>query len=234
MYKFIGKHGQMYKFNTNLIKLNYKCKTDEFEAGTNKCSNGENNNIKVIKSINELHSIIDKKYGFINTDLKGATPTLANKVYHSLDSFCIDYPTVSENINSLTVSEIKDSPYAQTTDDGDITLDKNWFQKSNVLISSLKEDCESGFHVIGGDSVEAMITHELGHVLLGWMKENVDGFDNWLSKNEKELSKVSKYASVDNHEAFAEAFCSMQYTPVDKQLPIIKQFKEYLQNNIKR
>lgn len=42
MYKFIGKNQQMYEFDTPVIKFNYKCKTDEFEAGTNKCGDNEN------------------------------------------------------------------------------------------------------------------------------------------------------------------------------------------------
>ena len=177
---------------------------------------------------------MDKKYNWINTDLKGCTPFLATKVVNSIDSFGKLYPKIIENINSLTVSIIKDSPYAMTTDDNDITLDQNWFQKSRLLEESLKEDVESGFHVIGCESVEAMITHELGHVVLGYMKENVDGFDDWLKENLPELSKISKYALVDDHEAFAEAFCSLHHTPTEEQLPIIKKFGSYLKSNINK
>lgn len=32
----------MYEFDIPVIKFNYKCKTDEFEAGTNKCGDNEN------------------------------------------------------------------------------------------------------------------------------------------------------------------------------------------------
>ena len=32
----------MYEFDIPVIKFNYKCKTGEFEAGTNKCGDNEN------------------------------------------------------------------------------------------------------------------------------------------------------------------------------------------------
>lgn len=238
MYKFIGYPGNMYEIQ---IKLNANCSNEEKggRTGPGSCGGSKpyiksEDKFSKTMSIQEIEKYMSEKYDYIILDLKGCTPTLATKVAKSVDNFATNYKEVSYNINTITVSKIEDSPYAMTDDNNNITLDQNWFQKTKLLEESLKDDVDSGFHVVGCDSVEALVTHELGHVLLGYMKENIKGFDSWLQENLNELQKISKYAMVDDHEAFAEAFCSMKHTPLEKQLPIIKKYADYVNRSLNK
>jgi len=138
---------------------------------------------------------------------------------HTYAQYAIDVNSL--RINSKLVSHQARSPF--------ITA------HPNELDGHLKANVESGFHPIGCDNFESVVTHELGHAL-EMNSKNKNGFaDKLKALNEanKEVVGLSEYSKYGNskgvyHERFAEAFASLHHTPVEKQCAFVKDLKKFL------
>jgi thioredoxin reductase len=113
----------------------------------------------------------------------------------------------------------------------------------------MAESANDGFSVKAGasDPWGYTVTHEFGHVIEAAIAFPVHppsrevGYpwiNAWLGLGTnpdmlKWWFDVSKYGSINSHEAFAENFASMEYTPPKDQTPATKRFAEILPAKLK-
>jgi hypothetical protein len=126
------------------------------------------------------------------------------------------------------------STWAHATLDGTrIGLNPKWYGDPSGYMQSLKYSVESGWHPVGTDNFESVLTHEFGHQVENWLLSQntttfrdvvtVDGFGIvsdtvglWNNSNSP-TKKLSGYAVTTNNdyrkaEGWAEAFATFYHT----------------------
>lgn len=106
-----------------------------------------------------------------------------------------------------------------------------WVKRYNRLSKLLKIEEEKGWYVLGGNSINSLVTHEFGHHLYDFLKKNElqhsfsQIFSDLYSKYDKNFetyltNNLSRYSSTDIFEFFAEAFTEYIHNPSPR--PIAK------------
>jgi hypothetical protein len=138
-----------------------------------------------------------------------------------------------------------------------IYLNPRYYSDPEKFQKTLKESVEKGFHPIGCDTPESVLTHEFGHCVYEHYKDaNRQTLIPFVEKagyasygfgtvagtvaawgKEQNARGLSTYAKptvkawgqdTDRDERWAEAFASLHHTPEDKQVKIVKNMGKLL------
>jgi hypothetical protein len=186
---------------------------------------------------------------FTGMDMKAVQPTL--RQFRQLAG---EYPDVAKRIKYIGVysdktkitkafgremsMEIREKAYAHAgwvwKNPRDFTagrsyyigLNTNWYGNATALKKSLKKGVRVGWHAKGCDSIESLFTHEFGHHVETWLKDQSKVFSPYLKadglghvrdtvnlwqKNHKATKSLCRYALTSEGEAFAEGFASLKH-----------------------
>lgn len=144
----------------------------------------------------------------------------------------------SRDLRDAFTPKGKNGAYA-VHDIGTVTLNDRWFGDDAKFRENLTAQVKSGYHPVGCDTPESVVTHEMGHLLFEQMDEKGDErsakIDDLVRQAAKsgELGKVSRYAMQgiledDLEEAKAEIFASIHHTPESDQQPLVKEVAKIL------
>ena len=231
------------------IKLNYNCPDSE-KNGTGPGSCGGNKPSDSLENFKlgdkPTKSRPTNPDRFVETKLSNnIVPELSNKIKSVVSNAYKNIPEL--NGTPLTTKNVSEKEYPELKnafaahDSNNIYLNDKYFSDIRKMEQKLSKEVESGFHPKGCNTVESIITHELGHLLFDGMA--IRGDEKWdkiseviqESKESGELGKVSKYALSEAgngklSEAASEIFASIFHTKEEEQEPVVKKVKDILFN----
>lgn len=160
------------------------------------------------------------------------------------------YPQLKGQFAGLGIDEKGASTYASCyVHSGLINVNTSYFGKLSKIAESYDADVKLNWHPKGTDW-KSIITHEIGHAIDGFLSRNGYGTitNSYNIKNAsvemrrkvlKELkltkknisSEVSRYASKNDAEFFAECFA--EYFDSDNPRPVAKKFGEIIEEWMK-
>lgn len=233
----------------SFMKLNYKC---EFNGTDNKCDLSELENFS-LGTPKVTKPVTISPTQFIETDLTKLTDkSLTKNITDLVHKTTNDIPEIHGipfTVQVLSGKEFRlksgslqdDSSYA-AHDTGKLYLNEEFFNNKGKAEKYLKKDELSGFHPTGCNTLESIISHEMGHIVFTRLNETVSDksieIDNIIRKSYEsgELGKVSRYAELsakegDFKEAEAEIFASIYHTPEKDQEPVVKTIAKILKTN---
>jgi hypothetical protein len=195
-----------------------------------------------------------QRYPHIDFDFKGMHPDAINPTLVQFAKLAEDYPQVVDRLeyiggyqrvaapsSSQGFSGDASNVYAHASRDGKrIGLNPRHYRDAKKLTASLENDLASGFHVKGGASIEAVLTHEFGHQVQNWLQSvpsniaafptvSVDGSgivattaSRW-GRTHKATKALSGYATHNKEEGWAEAFTAQYHAPASvKRMAYVK------------
>ena len=183
--------------------------------------------------------LVEFKLGRLDNKSSTAISEHVNKIVDSspdLKKVAIDVK-VSDLREHLSQKE-SEHAYA-IHEHGHIALNEKFFGNNEKFIKDLKKQEASGFHPKGCGTPDAVVSHEMGHVLFERLDELGDGradeIDDLIRDAAKsgELAKVSRYATYgidedDLREAKAEIYSSIHHTPAQDQQPLVRKVARIL------
>lgn len=174
--------------------------------------------------------------------LEGCDVESAKEVYRAFEQFYDKYPQMVGKLSAPSTGSMKATNYAECTmgfGHESISLNARHFGNSAKFKESLARDVEIGWHPKGCDTIKSVVIHELGHSLDGYLavKQNAMGA---TGKNGKFVSnklrpkvakasgvkvgdmgkEVSRYATKDVQEWFAESFAEFMCSPSPRKVAV--------------
>jgi len=203
----------------------------------------------IIQIQNDIDDIIEIQAKNKKSNLDGVDIDCALSIKESYRKVIERFPILKGKISGVFREKLKPSVYAQCgMFEGKVSIGK-LFESDEAIKKTYEKDLLSNFHPKGTDW-KAIVTHELGHALDGYMTYgNVyGGYVNWSwkyasAKLRPEIMKkcglkindtfshVSGYATHDAQEWFAECFA--EYMESDNPRPVAKALGERIEEILK-
>lgn len=198
------------------------------KEGLQELSNGDT--LKLDDSISGISKRINDMMQFKNgVDLTGVAPEVALSIEDSYTMVVSRYPQLKGEFKGLS-SDAKGCYADCFPHNGSIRVNKFYFGDLDKIARTYERDLKTNFHP-AGTTWEAIITHELGHAIDGYLTRNgvvemSKGFnvksasyvirkkvlkDLKLTKKHVE-SEVSKYATKEDAEFLAECFAEYMHS----------------------
>lgn len=191
------------------------------------------------------------KNGTVN--LTGVDLESAKAIAEAYDEVFTKYPFLSGNIDAVSAQDLGSRTYAEcyTRAGGKINVNRKFFKNAHLLSKSYEGDLKSGFHPAGTDW-KAIVTHELGHALDGYLSNlGIAGQKNsWMTKDVSALlrpkvmkacglkvadagKEVSYYATKNAREWFAESFAEAMKSGNPRKVAVefMKQLTKLIEEN---
>lgn len=186
-------------------------------------------------------------------NFEGIDINVLKSVINSYDRLFSKYPFLKGRIKGFEFGDAKEAgvygAYGWTMGfslyNSRIYLDKTISNNFNDFLGSLRKDINDGWHpkIDNNMLIESVVTHEYGHVMEG-LYRIIKGIEGEPSKNIRKnimsefggldskiiTKELSKYATTNSKEWFAEAFC--EYVTSDNPRPVAKAFGEYFDKKI--
>lgn len=198
-----------------------------------------------VGAIEEIQSHIEATAQFKdggNVDLTGIPLDVSKKISESYDLVFNKYPQLKGQFSGLGINENGASTYASCVSaSGSVNVNPKYFKSLEGLQKTYASDVARGFHPPGTDCT-AIITHELGHALDGYMTNAGVAGGNWRYRTSYHMkmavlkslklteydvgTQVSRYATKNDAEFFAECFA--EYIHSDNPRPVAKRFGKLL------
>jgi hypothetical protein len=162
----------------------------------------------------------------------------AKRIVKQFDVLAHTYPKVASNIIALKCADLGEHIYGREDNygmDHALRFNLQWFKKERItfLESNVISDSLNGWHPIGCDDIESLLTHEFGHAVRAqYYKESY----NFESSNAPHTIQdivsdafyPSQYAKQNKAEMFAESFASLYHTPANIQVLYVKKLENML------
>ena len=207
-----------------------------------------------VKAVKELAYQIKDMGGFRSVKIDDCTFDSAEEIHNAL-KMCFDKtPKLRGMIRELRLekmSDLNDFAYTVTLIENgyktdSICLNKSYFSdiENSGILEKLKHDVANGHHPIGCETPNAIIAHEIGHVIENYQRNNklpllyLRNKRNLLDEigvefSDESIAKgLSKYATKNSGkefvaEAWSEFVCSTNPRPIAKAVGdfIMKQFR---------
>jgi hypothetical protein len=199
---------------------------------------GPKSDLQKLTSRSEINAWCRSNLG-ISTMLTGLDTISRIRIASTLYDLKQEYPKAFDRLKGIYVKDIgsKDA-YAQVERGRNIMLNSQFFSGNmKAAEDSLRDDVLSGWHPTGTGNVEAVITHEFGHLLFPSAGRGFGGQTAIVKEATAFLSNLrdgsrlpSRYATTNVWELFAESFSSFRFTPGPSQSAFVKDvFPAYLE-----
>ncbi len=183
------------------------------------------------------------KYPDIEWDIRRVHPDAASSIVHQFDELAVQYPQFAAEVKSVGTRPLMPMHLAEG---GKNTIEFNepWFGTVYAKgMENIVKAVDTGFSPPGCGSMEALVTHEFGHViekniLAGPMQGKLGANYGRLSRilSKMDAADVSAYATVGTDKAgaaklsefFAEAFAMGHHTPKAQQAKGIAQLMKWV------
>ena len=185
--------------------------------------------------------------------LQGCDLESAKSIYQSHERLFNKFPALKGEINSINAHKLGAGTYAQCSvgfGRGGISVNTTYYKDSKRLAEHYLNDVASGWHPANTE-FGSIVTHELGHALDDYLTNTmqVAGMLNrWKPKYVSAAMRpkvmkaaglkvsdtstaVSRYASKDHFEWFAECFCEWMESPNPR--PVAVEFGKQLEELMK-
>ena len=184
-------------------------------------------------------------------DIESVDLDAAKAIYGAYEQVFNRYPQLKGQFGAISVREMRPNEYAACAmKSGQIQANKKYFADSKKFARIYEKDEKAGFHPKGTDW-RCSITHEIGHAIDGYLSQRGVNGSNLNRKNGNPMSAsmlasvnratktsvkdigktVSKYATQDSFEWFAECFAEFMTSPAPR--PVATEFGKQLDTIMK-
>ena len=185
--------------------------------------------------------------------LKDIDLECAKSIYTTHERLFDKFPQLVGKLNSINTGDLSGLTYAQCSvgfGHGGITVNKKHFKDIKKLLKTYQGDLDYGFHP-KGTTGHSIVMHELGHAVDDYLTNTLHaaGYKNaWQAKYvsadlrpkvmrackmkvNQVSTEVSRYASKDHFEFFAESFA--EYMDSENPRQVAKEFGKQLEEILK-
>lgn len=167
------------------------------------------------------------------SDISSCSEELQKHIYDKYKKVYDKYPQLNKSgYGSLKIKDLRSSTYAENLSIvNSVTLNSSWYNSLDKLKKSYAEDVEKNWHPQGTD-YNSVITHELGHGLLGYIQSNLGVSGKAIRAKvlkkqglrikdiDNHLSRYPNNSKSPIHEFFAEAFAEYVDSPNPRPLAV--------------
>ena len=259
--KFYNKYNGFYDEWEDTVKIEFNRAGDAVRAKIDRLDTKLKSIIQrkssiEIEAVKEIAEEIKQCGGFESVKISGCTFNSANTILEAVNANFQRLPKLKGTIRELRLENISDlNDYAftktligKTFKTDSICLNKNLFSniEESGILDMLKKSVIKNYHPVGCDTPHSIITHEMGHVIENYQRNNVlpllyyrnkrklfkdIGIDlDDVVKDKSIIEGLSEYATAENGsefvaEAWSEFICNPNPRPIAKSVGefIIKQ-----------